>query len=413
MRKGTRFLLASGAGVLNTVNAYRPFTDRAPASLPVMLASAVTSEFPLQTIAWQQLATVDLVRRGGVRTGVGRLALAASVASWVALANLHRVATRAGGVLEAALIDELGPEYRSRITAPRSAPVDAPLTRAQVVLPRRGSRRRYLRLADQSYGEFGTHNLLDIWSRPGLTSGAGAPVLLQIPGGAWVMGRKTGQAYPLLSHLAERGWVCVAINYRLSPRADWPAHIADVKRAIVWIKEHIAEYGGDPSFIAVTGGSAGGHLSALAALTPGEAAFQPGFEEADTTVQAAVPLYGVYDFVDANNLGVPELRRHVERRVLKTRLVDDRSHWEQASPEYQIGPQAPPFFIIHGRNDVFAKPAQARRFADDVRKESSRPVVYAELPDAQHSFDVGGSVRTFHTVRAVERFLDYAYCTAP
>ena len=46
------------------------------------------------------------------------------------------------------------------------------------------------------------------------------------------MGRKTGQAYPLLSHLA-RGWVCVAINYRLSPRVDWPAHIADVKRAIV------------------------------------------------------------------------------------------------------------------------------------------------------------------------------------
>jgi acetyl esterase/lipase len=121
----------------------------------------------------------------------------------------------------------------------------------------------------------------------------------------------------------------------------------------------------------------------------------------------------VYDFVDANNLGLPEPRRHVGRNLLKTRLVDDRSHWEQASPEYQTGPQAPPFFVIHGRNDVLAKPAQARRFADDLRKESSRPVVYAELPYAQHSFDIGGSVRTFHTVRAVERFLDYVYCTTP
>lgn len=72
----------------------------------------------------------------------------------------------------------------------------------------------------------------------------------------------------MMSHLAELGWVCVAINYRHSPRNTWPAHIVDVKRALAWVKAHIAEYGGDPEFIAITGGSAGGHLSSLAALTP-------------------------------------------------------------------------------------------------------------------------------------------------
>ena len=71
-----------------------------------------------------------------------------------------------------------------------------------------------------------------------------------------------------------------------------------MKRALAWVKEHIAEYGGDPDFVAITGGSAGGHLSSLAALTPNVAAFQPGFEDADTTVQAAVPFYGVYDFTN-------------------------------------------------------------------------------------------------------------------
>lgn len=401
----------SAAGALNTVNAYRPLIDRSPVSFATMAASGITSEFPLQTMAWQQAATLELVRRGALGSRAGRVALAASVASWVGLLNLYRAASRSGEVLEAALVDELGRDYRSRITAPRAAPDVAPLTRAQVVLPRRGSRRRYLRAADEPYGEFGTANHLDIWSQAGLRPGGAAPVLLQVPGGAWVMGRKTGQAYPLLSRLAARGWVCVAINYRLSPKADWPAHLVDVKRAIVWVKEHIEEYGGDPGFLALTGGSAGGHLSALAALTPGRPVFQPGFEEADTAVQAAVPLYGVYDFVDVDRLGSAGLRPHLEKAVLKTRLADDLPRWQEASPGYQVGPQAPPFFIIQGDRDILTPVAQARRFADDLRKESANPVVYAELPYAQHAFDVYGSVRTLHTARAIERFLDYVYCT--
>ena len=73
-----------------------------------------------------------------------------------------------------------------------------------------------------------------------------------------------------MQHLAAKGWVCVAINYRLAPRDPFPAQIIDVKRAIAWIREHIAEYGGDPDYIAITGGSAGGHLTALAAVTPND-----------------------------------------------------------------------------------------------------------------------------------------------
>jgi acetyl esterase/lipase len=62
--------------------------------------------------------------------------------------------------------------------------------------------------------------------------------------------------------------------------------------AIAWVRERVADYGGNPGFLALTGGSAGGHLTALAALTPNDAEYQPGFEQADTTVQAAVPFYG-------------------------------------------------------------------------------------------------------------------------
>lgn len=84
----------------------------------------------------------------------------------------------------------------------------------------------------------------------------GAP-LLQVHGGAWMFGAKDHQGIPLTMHMAARGWVCVAANYPLSPKARWPEHIVALKQAMRWIREHSQKYGADPSFVAVTGGSAG------------------------------------------------------------------------------------------------------------------------------------------------------------
>jgi acetyl esterase/lipase len=269
------------------------------------------------------------------------------------------------------------------------------------------ARRRYVSPAgrDLAYGEFGRRNHLDIWQRADLAAGARAPVLLQVHGGAWVMGQKHGQAHPLMGHLAERGWVCVTINYRLSPRSTWPDQIVDVKRAIAWVKATIADHGGDPGFLAITGGSAGGHLSSLAALTPNLAAYQPGFEDADTSVQAAVPFYGVYDFAGRTASANRGLEPLLAQRVFKTSLDDDRANWELASPITHVGPDAPPFFVLHGTNDTVVPVEAARAFVARLRPVATRPVVYAELPRAQHAFDTLPSVRAHHTVHAVERFL--------
>ena len=144
-----------------------------------------------------------------------------------------------------------------------------------------------------AFGEAGRRNYLDIYLPEEPVENA--PVLLQVHGGAWILGQKEEQGIPLMQHLAAKGWVCVAINYRLSPRDPWPAQAIDVKKAIHWIRQHISAYGGDPDYIAITGGSAGGHLTALTALTPNTPEWQPGFEDADTSVQLAIPHYGVYD----------------------------------------------------------------------------------------------------------------------
>ena len=186
-------------------------------------------------------------------------------------------------------------------------------------------RRRYVEKADTvRYGPHPRVNFADIWRRRDLPRDGKAPVLLQVPGGAWAIGMRRPQAYPLLSHLAERGWVCVSIDYRVARVHTWPDHIVDVKRALAWIKEHIAEYGGDPDFVAITGGSAGGHLCALAALTPDDPQYQPGFEDADTSVVAAVPIYGRYDWFSTDGAGRKEFLWLLQKLVAKKRLKDDR-----------------------------------------------------------------------------------------
>ncbi len=404
-RVGQAFLAASAFGAAQTLNAWHPLSRTGRSSVLAFPGGLTVSEMPLHSLTWQALATAGFVAAGGLRSRAGRAGLALTAASWAGLVGLDRIAARADEVLEAALVEGLGPDYRSRMAASFAPPEDAPITRRAVANPLPPLRRRYATTRDVAYGEFGRRNQLDVWRRSDLPDDAGAPVLIQVHGGAWIMGSKEQQGAPLMGHLAERGWVSVALNYRLSPRSTWPDQIVDVKRAIVWTKEHIAEYGGDPEFVVITGGSAGGHLSALAALTANVEAFQPGFEDADTSVQAAVPMYGVYDFTNRDRTGRADMEDMLSRLVFKSSLSDARDVWEQASPMSWVGPDAPPFFIAHGANDSLVPVEQARSFAHMLRAASGQPVVYAELPRAQHAFDLFSSMRTVHTLRAIDRFL--------
>jgi acetyl esterase/lipase len=254
--------------------------------------------------------------------------------------------------------------------------------------------------------------LLVVWRRHDLPRDGKAPVVLQVPGGAWAIGMRRPQAYPLLSHLAERGWVCVSIEYRVSPRHTWPDHIVDVKRALAWIKENIADYGGDPDFVAITGGSAGGHLCSLAALTHDDPQWQPGFEDTDTSVVAAVPLYGRYDWVTAEGSGRNEFIAFLQKFVVKRRFAEHKQVYLDASSIKRIRPDAPPFFILHGQDDSIIPVQEGREFAEAMRDASTSVVAYAEIPHAQHAFDFYyGSPRGHYTARAVEEFLSWVHAT--
>lgn len=399
LRRHGAALVASIAGLLATVNAYRPLARKGRLSMAAVGFGVVVSELPLQTIAGQ-FAGLTLVSPR-LQRGLRRTAWLMSLVSWLGLLGLHRIGRRVDIELSKALDAELGPSQPP--TRDAIAAKNPGLLRTMRIY------RDYAHDPEISYGEHGAANLLDIWRGPELDSTSRAPVLLQIHGGAWTTGDKRGQAHPLMSHLADRGWICVSINYRLSPRHTWPDHIVDVKRAIVWVKDNIGRYGGDPEFIAITGGSAGGHLAALAALTPDVPEFQPGFTEADTRVQAAVPCYGVYDFTRTDDGLHPMMAPYLEKTIMKRLRTQHLTIFEQASPITHVSPSAPPFFVLHGRSDSFIPVEQARHFVARLRDASPQPVVYAELPFAQHAFDILGSARATHAAVAVERFLDQVY----
>ena len=356
-------------------------------SLAIWLAGWASTELPLHVLAGHALSAVN----APVVNGITR-ALAAQ---------------RADRVLRAALVDAHGEDYADQVAHPV----------AEAATPRRsvvglwhatGHNRRYAIATDVSYGPAGRDHLLDIWRRPDAAPGGPAPVLLQVPGGAWALSEKRGQAVPLLSRMAQLGWICVRINYSRVPGSPWPAHIIDVKRAIAWIRENIAEYGGDPDFIAVTGGSAGAHIGSLAALTANEPSLQPGFENADTTVQAAVPYYGAYDLTDPTHMcGL--MMPFLERFVLRAALADRPELFAAASPITHVHRDAPPFFVLHGRNDAIIPHGQARGFVDALRGAGAGTVGYAELPNAHHAFDALATVRAQIAADAVADFLGIAY----
>ena len=235
-------------------------------------------------------------------------------------------------------------------------------------------------------------------------------MLLQVHGGAWMIGSKEEQAKPLMYHMAQRGWLCIAGNYRLSPKDSFPAHIIDVKKAIAWIKENVREYGGNPDFIAITGGSAGGHLSSLAALTPNKADWQPGFEDTDTTLQAAVPFYGVYDFLDRYDIrkGM-SMDDIIADKVMQCSKEGNREMWDDCSPLSHVNADAPPMYVIQGTHDSLVWVEEARVFVSAAQAVARAPVAYAELPGAQHAFEIFHSVRTDQVVNSVADFLEWSH----
>ena len=344
------------------------------------------NELPFVAFYLLLASTLLAAGQGDIDSPGAWLAVGLAALTTVGLALVAWRGLRARSAVDQSLSEGLGAGWRTAIDAGTAARLRRRLPSARILFGPPFVRRRDVeRVADIRYGNAGKRNLLDVYRHRAHPSGC--PTLVYLHGGAFRIGSKNHGARPLIYRLASQGWLCISANYRLSPTARFPDHLIDVKKVLAWVREHGHEYGADPAVVFVAGSSAGGHLASMAALTPNDPVFQPGFERADTSVTAAISLYGYYGPLDTTACSPP------------------------SSPMAYIGSGAPPFFVAHGDQDTVVLVEDARLFVERLRSTSSNAVVYAELPGAQHGFDFFHSLRLEAVVDAIEAFAAWVRST--
>lgn len=363
-----------------TLMAVAPIRRPFPLGVLSWICSAVPNELPYVFLLIVVASAAPNAAGEDLASPAAWIRLGLALVTSAGLIVVARRALLAGRSLTGAMATSLGPDWRTEIDPAVARRFRRHLPWARILFVPWPFRPHVVeRSSNIRYGVGGRNNMLDVYRHRSHPSGA--PTLIYLHGGGFRWGSKRLEARPLIYRLASQGWTCICANYHLSssPAEGFPEHLVDVKRVIAWIREHCDEYGSDPYTIFIAGSSAGAHLTAMAALTANDPTFQPGFEAADTTVRAGIGLYGYYGSLGGES-DLP------------------------SSPFAYVGLDAPPIFVIHGGNDTLTPAEVSRRLVEHVRAASSNPAVYAELPGAQHSFDLFHSVRFESVVDAIEAF---------
>jgi acetyl esterase/lipase len=342
------------------------------------LLSAIPNESPFLALYWLGASTLLALSQGELHGAWAWAGVGLAAASFAGAPVLIRRSLRAAPAIAQALDDEIEPLWRDTVAAESIAPnrLWARILFAPLPLFHPG----VTRISNLSYGDAGRRNRLDLYRRQ--AGGSGGPVLIHLHGGGFSLApvRKSFYARRLLFRLARRGWVCISATYRLQPAATFPDELVDVKKVIAWARAQASQHGGDPSRIVLVGSSFGARLATLAGFTENDPAFQPGFEQADTSVAAVIGLYGYYGAI-ASRQSLP------------------------SSPFDYANRGSAPLLIIHGDQDTLTPAKTAHALAEQARSASANPIVYAELPGAQHSFDLLASPRFEAVIDGIEAFV--------
>lgn len=235
--------------------------------------------------------------------------------------------------------------------------------------------------------------------RPKPQPAAPMPVVVWVHGGGWRSGNKE-QGLARIIPLAQRGYLGVTVEYRLSQEAIFPAQIEDVKCAIRFLRAKAKEYGLDSEHIGAWGSSAGGHLAALLGTSGGvtELEGKGGWADYSSRVQAVVDWFGPTDFslinrpdpMGAENLllgGTPAQKPELARL---------------ASPVAHVSADDPPFLIQHGDRDPLVPVEQSKLF-EAALKAAGVSAALTILPGAGHG---GAAFTTTENLEKIYGFFD-------
>lgn len=265
--------------------------------------------------------------------------------------------------------------------------------------------------------------LADLWQPPPGTQRSGLG-LIYVHGGVWMIGDKDTATRPFFRRLAGQGHVVLDIAYTLWPEGDIPTMVAEVKQAVLWLKEKGAALGVASEGIVLMGGSAGGHLALLAAYTPDHPSLSPASGDGDTSVRGVIAFYPPVDFLSLHAQNAefghqsPALlakaadalqnwllqasgggRAQQEKDVagvdpgemLSSILggdVDERPEtYRLLSPISHVGAHCPPTLLLQGSDDAFGLTPAVRRLHRDL-KRMGVPSILVEFPHTDHGFDL-------------------------
>jgi acetyl esterase/lipase len=182
---------------------------------------------------------------------------------------------------------------------------------------------------------------LDVWRPSGKASGP-RPVIVFFYGGGWAHGQRAHYGFAAKA-LAARGFVVVVPDYRKVPQVRFPSFVEDGAAAMRWVQDNVAQHGGDPGRVAVSGHSAGAHIATMLTLDRGyldRAGVKPGF------IKAGVGMSGPYDFIPFDS----------------KRSINAMRAWPrplETQPVHYVRKDAPPLLLMTGTADDTVKPRNA------------------------------------------------------
>ena len=208
-----------------------------------------------------------------------------------------------------------------------------------------------LQVAGQPYGP-GDRQKLDIWVPTGTKKTAKLPVLVFLYGGGWYSGARgdygfAGRAF------ARQGFIVVIPDYRIVPEGHWPDFLHDSAAAVAWTDAHIANYGGDPDRIALSGHSAGAYNAVMLALDP---QWMRGAGSDASVIRGVAALAGPYDFVPFEKGGRADV------------AMGDIRPIERTQPISFVRADAPPLWLGHGTADTVVRVRNSQNLAAAMHK---------------------------------------------
>ena len=239
---------------------------------------------------------------------------------------------------------------------------------------------------------------------PKAKSKAPRAAIVFVHGGGWRSGdKRAGYFMRGAIEYAQKGYVCITVNYRLIAEAPMPASIEDVKCAVRWLRANAKKYNVDPKRIGAYGNSAGAHLVCMLGLVKPEAKLEGDgpYQDQSSLVQAVCASATPTNFLLFDNRRKSQRTQPGELFAGPAETLEDRGR--KASPSTYVAADAPPFLLVHGTADTTVNIKHGDTFHAALKKAGAKHLEYIRVEGAGHGVFHKSSKKTYP---AMEKFFE-------